>query len=365
MARKKIGADELKAKLRAAAPAERAPAAALSTGSTLLNLAAAGSPDAGVALGQYVLVVGDSSSGKTWLGRSILAEASVNPLFGGHRLIHDDAENGAWMDVERFFGRRLAERLEPPAGTPDDPRHSSTVEEFYDRLDDLYRSKTPFVYVLDSENALSSVKDDEQYEKEKSARAADKDASGDYGTHKAKVHSNYLRLVANVKLRETGSVLVILSQTRQRIGFAAQFNPRTRSGGTALKFYAHLELWTSVKEDLKKRVSGKDRQVGIRAKIKVEKSRLTGREGAVEVPIHWSFGIDDVGGMIDYLLEEGHWQEKSGKIDAPEFEYQGKAEGLAALVQEDSREPELKKIVHGKWSQIEAGCRLQRKRRYE
>ncbi len=355
--------DRIKKQLKA--KKESPPPELLSSGSALVNLASSGRVDGALAKGQFCLLVGASQSGKSWLARSFLAEASINPLFDSHSLIYDDPENGSWMDTERFFGAKLARRLRPMRGTREEPRASTTVEEFYDGLDDLYKSKKPFVYVLDSENALTSEKDEEHFQKNKTLRDADKNAAGDYSMHKAKCHSHNLNSVANVKLRETDSILIMISQSRQRIGFGAQFNPDTRSGGTALKFFAHLEIWTKIREDIKTDFKGKPRQLGIRTKIKVEKSRLTGREGSVEIPIYWSSGIDDVGGTIDWLLEEKYWKKAKGiEVIAPEYGFEGEIELLVKKIQGENLEPLLYATAQKCWDEIQGACSVERKNRY-
>src|SRR6266568_200674 len=88
---------------------------ALSSGSTLLNLACTGYPDLGFLKGGYYYLVGDSISGKTWLSMSCFAEACRNKAFHNYRLVFDDVEGGALMDVEHYFGREVALRMEPPA----------------------------------------------------------------------------------------------------------------------------------------------------------------------------------------------------------------------------------------------------------
>lgn len=327
----------------------------VSTGSTLLNLQCTSNPDWGIAKGQYMLIVGRSSAGKSWLARSIMAEASVNKHFADHELVYDDSESASTVDIERFFGRRLADRMEL--------LHSSSLEEFYYELDNRIQSKRPFIWVEDSMDALEPEADSEQFEKEKNSNG--KETSGSYGTAKAKINSTMLRRMVP-KLRDSGSILVIISQARQRIGFGSQFNPDTRAGGNALKFYAHLEVWLSVKEDLKSgNVKGKKRQIGILSKLKVEKNRLTGREGAVEVPIYWSHGIDDTGSLVDYLIEEKHWKGNETKVTAPEFQFDGPKEKLISQIQDDGNEDLLKSLAKEVWDEIEAECQITRKPRYE
>lgn len=340
------------------------PKGSLSLGSTRLNLACTGRISGGLRKGSYLLLVGKSSSGKTWLGRTLLAEASINPKFDNYRLIHDDIENGALMETARFFGKKLAERLEPPSGTREDPIYSATVEDMYDRLDSLVEEGVPFIYVADSESSLTCKAAEDLYRKNKKAREKNKEEGESYGTAKAKLHANNLHRVVR-GLKKTGSILVIVSQTRQRIGFGSQFNPDTRSGGTALKFYAHLEIWMNVKEKIKLPVKGKDRKVGILAQAKIEKNRFTGREGVVEIPIYYSHGIDDVGSCVDYLIEEGRWSVTKGVIVASDFLFSGKREALIRLIEEKNMEKELRECVGETWMEIEAASRIRRKNRYD
>jgi RecA/RadA recombinase len=336
----------------------------LSTGSTILNLACTGRTNGGFLKGTMVHLVGDSGTGKTWLALSVLAEASINPNFADYRFIHDNPENGALMDVAKFFGKGVRERLEPCSGSRSDPVYSTVVEEFFDYVEDAQKANIPFIYILDSMDALSSNDEGGQIEKERTAREGGKDSSGSYGTSRAKAISARLRRVVG-KLRETGSILIILSQTRQNIGFSATFKPKTYAGGLAMKFYATLQIWTSSRGDIVKTVRKKKRQLGIYAKMKIEKNRITGRERDVIVPIYHSIGIDDIGSCIDFLVEEGHWKESKGTVRAPEFDFTGTCEQLVRRIEEEDDELQLRALVGRVWGEIEAACVVKRKSRYE
>ncbi len=336
----------------------------LSTGSTLLNMACSGRPFGGIGKGHYLLLVGDSNSGKTWISRTLMAEASINENFDGYRLIFDNAENGSLMDDVHFFGPRMAERVEPPAGSMDSPINSSTVEEFYFNVDNALQDGRPFIYVLDSMDALDSEDDEEHFQKQKAAHGTKKEVAGTYGTAKARMNGK-IRLVGN-GLKKNGSILVVIAQTRDKIGFGAMFNPKTRSGGKALKFFAHIEIWCSVREKITKKYLEKNRTIGTLCQMKVERSRITGVNGCtVEVPIYHSTGIDDIGGCIDYLIDEGHWKKtKQGVITAQEFEVSLKRDALIRHIEEDELESELRRTVAAVWRSIEEACAISRKSRY-
>lgn len=336
----------------------------LSSGSTILNLACSGRSIGSYPKGTMIHFVGDSASGKSWLCLNALAEAAINKNFRNYRFIHDNPENGVLMDIARFFGKAVQRRMEPPAGDRDEPIYSTKVEEFYDYVEDAQKDGRPFIYILDSMDALSSDEEGEQIEKERSARLSRKPSSGSYGTSRAKINSARLRRVV-AGLRDSGSILIVLSQTRANIGFTAKFKPKTYAGGLALRFFAHLQIWTSIRNDITKLINGKKRQLGIISRIKIEKNRITGRERMVEVPILHSLGIDDVGSCIDFLVEESHWKIRKKLIEAPEFDFTGKRDALIKHIEFGDDEPKLRSLVADIWTQIENACVVKRKNRYE
>jgi RecA/RadA recombinase len=337
----------------------------LSTGSTLLNLACSGRTAGGFFKGGIFYFVGDSGSGKTFLTMTCMAEAANNGYFNDYRFVLNCPENGALMDYEEFFGARLASRVEPPSGDWSNPQHANTLEEFYDGILDRVK-QGPVIEILDSMDAISSVAEREKYEEDRKARQKGKDASGSYGTSKPKVNSAMMREVNNA-IQKTGSILLLISQARMAIGFGAQFHPQTNSGGTALKFFSQLQMWTKSKGLIKRRANKKERPAGLYSQIKVEKNRVTGKTRTVVVPIYDSYGIDDVGGMIQFLIEEGHWKEsKEGTVKTELFPNQAiPTDDLAASIEEQEMIPQLQEIVAQVWHAIEDELKLPRKKRYE
>jgi RecA/RadA recombinase len=338
----------------------------LSCSSTLLNLACTNTTQGAWPLGSVVLFVGDSDSGKTWIALASLAEAANRKLFDDYRLIFDNAENGALMDMERYFGKRLRKRLEPPRVDENGKAvYSKTVEDFYDNVDDAVEDGRKFVYVLDSENALGSRSEEKLRKKNKARRQKGAKEGDTYGTEKAKAHAKNLNRVASA-LARTKSILIIISQTRDKIG-ATGFGPRkTRSGGRALAFYAHIQVWSATKEEIKsKEIRGKKRQQGIKSLCQVKRSRVTGKKRSVEIPIYHSVGVDDVGSCIDYLVEEKYWSKTQGKIKAKDFKFVGFKDELVKHVEENELEPDLQRLVGKIWNEIEEATKIERKKRYE
>jgi recombination protein RecA len=325
----------------------------LPTGLTLLNLACSGRRTGGFPAGRYVFLVGDSASGKTFLVLTCFAEAGLTRHFSRHRLIYMDVEGGALMDLKRYFGKTVAQRIEV--------FHPETIEEFYDLMDDFLADGRPFLCVLDSMDGLTSEAEHEKFHEQKTARRNGRAAPGTFGADKAKKNSAGIRALIG-GLQRTGSLLVVVSQTRDHLGFG--YEKKTRSGGRALRFYANLELWTAIKRRIKKKVAGQPRQVGIICEVEIKKNRNTGREVTVEFPIYYSTGLDDTGANVAYLIREGHWQARKGTVQAPEFKHRGPVEKLIRKIEAQGREEDLRRLVADVWREIEEGCHMQRKNRY-
>lgn len=343
----------------------------LKTGSTVLDLAISGRRRGGFTKGRYFWMVGDSSSGKTFLMLTCLAEASINPAFDGYRFIYDNIEDGALMDFEKYFGGRMAARIEPPAvGGNGEAEYSSTIEEFYFNLDDALAEADkgrPFIYLLDSMDALGSDYGDKKFQEAKKALRKGTTAKGDYGDGKAKINSTAIRR-AVTRLQDTGSILIILSQTRDDIGAGMFDEQKTHAGGHALKFYATVQLWSSVGSKIKRSVNDREQVVGVHCRVKVKKNRLTGKERTAEIPIYYDTGIDDIGSMVDFLTYWKIWPKKAGGMIDASGDFDGvvrRREDLIKWIEDNDLREDLEEVVEVAWGGIEAKLSVERRSKYE
>ncbi len=333
----------------------------LSTGCTLANLALTGKVFGGISKGKYLFCVGDSASGKTFLVLQLLAEAANNPEFVDHQLIYDNVEDGALMDLNEYFGSKLANRIQSPKTIKGVGESSVTIEDFYNNLDDAM-AKGPVVYILDSMDALDSDVELKKRKKTRRAKESGEKSAGSYGMDKSKYNSTHLRgAVSNLK--RNGSILIIISQTRDNVD-PFSFEKKTRAGGKALRFYAHAEMWMALKGKIRKTIKGKQRSVGVRTEIKIKKNRYTGRDRSVEIPIYYSHGFDDTGSCVEYLISEGHWKAKDGSVNAPEFDFEGKVERLIRKIENEELMQDLQDLVLTVWNEIEAATAVPRKKKY-
>jgi len=272
----------------------------LSTGSTLLNLRLSGRYDGGLMPGKMMLIVGDSSAGKTFQALTMLAEAAHNPNFKDYELYYDDAENADEFDKNKLFGKQYAKRVQSPYP---DKCGSETLEEFYYTLDSLLDKGKPIIYVMDSMDSVPSIDEEAKFDEAKAFEKGNK-PKGSYGDGKAKVNSQNLRKMMS-RLESTG--------------IGNTYVPKTRSGGNALKFYASYEVWMAPGAAIKTMVNKIDRPVGKTTKIKITKNKATGMVGEVEYPLYYHFGIDDAASMVDFLLAEGKWKSAGAYVDTDGF----------------------------------------------
>ena len=325
----------------------------LSTGSTLLNLAMTGHVSYGISQGSFVLLVGASRAGKTWVALQTLCEAAINKEFKDHRLVCHKPEHGARMNLEKYF---------PPLAKRIEWRSPRVVEEFYYLASDDMK-KGPCVFVLDSMDALVPREDREKFNERKQAFLSGKEVAGSYGMNKAKDNSANLREIVN-DCEATGSIFICIAQSRTNVGFGSQFRPETYSGGKAMRFYCNAEVWFKIKNEFKARVKGKDETIGHRVICKVEKNRESGWEPDIEMHHFISHGMDDVGGNVAFLVERGHWKEKDKKVHAPEFKFEGSTEALIKQIDNPEGRRTLRLLTAELWRDIESQCKIERQPRY-
>lgn len=323
------------------------------TGSTLLNLALSENPYGGWVAGSIVNIVGDSHAGKSFLAWQTLAEVSNSDLFSDYELIYDDCESAMHFNIEKLFGSRTKDRVYYDERT-------ELVETCFYAMKEKLKGKSPIVYVVDSLDGLSSREETEKSEKEIGKR--------DY-PDKPRILSEQLKQVASL-VDNTKSLVMIISQTRQNIG--VMFGPKKRrAGGDALRFYSTHEMWLAVGEHIRQ----KGRDVGIVARIKVSKNKLTGKQREVEVPILVDYGIDDVGSMIDWMIEEKFWQqqkkekgkeENKSPIDTlSDFGVSMTRDKLIEYFDDVPRLETLKEVVAECWMRVEGEIATKRRPRYE
>lgn len=342
---------------------EEAPKSFLPSGSALLNLALSGKWNGGWAVGRIANLIGDSSSGKSFIALTMLAELANQDRFDKYRLIYDDVEAANGFDMVKLFGQATAERIESPDynDKEDEPIYSDTIQDWQHNIHDALDQSEPFVYILDSFDALTSEEEQNKVKEVRKARAKGKagEISGSYKMDKPKILGQVLREIKR-RLKTSKSTLIIVSQTRDNIN-PMSFAKKTRSGGRALKFYSSHELWTAEAGKVKRR----DLIVGVRSKIKITKNKITGLVRSIELPIYYDYGVDDITANIRWLVDNGFWKIKKQTIEARGLGLTGTLSKLVRAIESKGLEPRLGKLMGRAWRRLEEASRANRKPKYK
>jgi recombination protein RecA len=334
------------------------------TGSALLNLALSDRADGGFLTGKIANIIGDSSSGKTFQALTLLAEAAHDPRFDNYLLIYDDAEAACEFDFVKLFGQKTADRILPPSLDRENPGYSITLTGLQSNIRRLLKGDKPFIYIQDSLDVLTTEAELKHAEELQKAHESGKEAKGTYGMEKAKQASILLRLIA-ADIKKTDSLVIIISQTRDNID-PMSFQRKTRAGGRALTFYCSMEMWLAVAKKLAININDRKRNIGIVSRIKITKNKFNGKMREIDVPILYSFGVDDIGACVDFLIAEKHWaKSESGRVDAHEFQASLFRDKLVEVIDSKGWTDRLHQITEKVWNGIEEQLEGKRKPKYE
>ncbi len=265
--------------------AKRVDVEVIPTGSISLDLALG---VGGMPRGRIIEIFGPESSGKTTLAQHVVAQCQKQ----GGTTAYVDAEHALDPEYARKLGVNINELL---VSQPD------TGEQALEIVETLVRSNAVDLIVVDSVAALTP-------------RAEIEGEMGD--SHmglQARLMSQALRkLTATVA--KTNTTVIFINQIRMKLGILFG-NPETTPGGRALKFYA------SVRVEIRRRANIKqnDKDVGMRAIIKVVKNKVAPPFQHTEVDLLFGEGISYLGDLVDtgvkygVLQKSGAWVSYEGK----------------------------------------------------
>lgn len=330
-------------------------------GSTTAHLECSGHWEGAFKLGSMVNIIGDSHAGKTLLAFTIFAECNKLSRFDDYLFYYDDVEAANEFNLAKLFGKKCKDRI-------DQSIRSKTIESFNDSIARLMDEGEPFIYVLDSFDAMTSeaaIKKDIENRKK---REKGNETTGDYGDGKPGLFSRFCSLRIQ-ELKDTNSLLIIISQTRDNIGFGSLFTPKTRSGGRALKFYASFEIWLACQKQEKE----KKRVMITNVQGKISKNKLTGHHGEFYFPILRDYGIDNIMSCINFLMDEGDWTGTKKAVNTKGFltgtDSKGKTKHpsmkeLIYYIENENKSIELFKVCKKTYDNIMESLKPDRKPKY-
>lgn len=300
----------------------------VSSGNSLLDLAIANRPNAGLPVGRITELTGLEASGKSLMGAHLLAETQRK----GGMAVFIDTETSVSTEFLTAIGVDVPKMLYI---------NVDTVEDIFDKIEEIIgyvrkSSKNRLVTILVDSVAAASTKKE---------MASDHGADG-YATGKAIAISKAMRKITGLIAKQR-ICLAFTNQLRQKVGFVGLGDPYTTSGGKALAFHASLRLRLKSIGQIK----NNDKQaIGIKTKCTVIKNRMGPPMRSIEFDIYFDRGIDNYGNWLEKLIE---WdvvtnakkvkiagEKKTKKQLEEEKEEDKKAKNLQFIMEVAGKEPE-------------------------
>ncbi|KAL9436904.1 hypothetical protein AB3S75_022866 [Citrus x aurantiifolia] len=288
------------------------------SGCLTLDLALGG----GLPKGRIVEIFGPESSGKTTLALHAIAE--VQKLGGNAMLV--DAEHA----FDPAYSKALGVDVENLIVCQ--PDNGEMALEIADRM---CRSGAIDLICVDSVSALTP-------------RA---EIEGEIGMQQiglqARLMSQALRKMSG-NASKAGCTLIFLNQIRYKIG-VYYGNPEVTSGGIALKFFASVRLEIRSTGKIKS-VKG-DEDVGVRIRVRVQKSKVSRPYKQAEFEIIFGEGVSKLGCMLDcaemmdIVVRKGAWYSYGDQRLG-----QGRDKALQYLRDNPLLQEEIEKVVRSMMS---------------
>lgn len=301
----------------------------ISTGAAMLDVAISNRPYGGIPVGRITELTGLEQSGKSLLSAHILAETQKQ---GGVAVLID-TETAVSREFFDAIGVDVSKLLYVSVDTVEDI--FETIETIIEKVRTSEKDKLVTI-VVDSVAAASTKKEME----------SDYDKDG-YATDKAIIISKAMRKITNVIGRQKIAV-IFTNQLRQKLGVMFG-DPWTTSGGKALAFHASVRLRLKNVGQIKTKIGGQDKVVGISVRAQVVKNRLGPPLRSADFEIYFDRGIDNYGSWLTVLKENklvkqgGAWYEYVDTDTGEVVKFQSK--DFIVMMQE---KPELRDQIYKK-----------------
>lgn len=292
------------------------------TGSLALNYICSGKfIDGGIPGGKLTEIYGPSSSAKSLFGNNILFGCQK---MGGIPVLLD-CENSA--NKEFIMKASHCDLNKVLRYTPQSLEE--TFAKIYSVIEKIRKkdSERPIVIVYDSIGVSPSARElrevnlPENYDKATYKRIV---GGNEQPGERAKICSRELRKL-NTVMEKSGATVIILNQTREKIGIMFGNPETTAGGGNALPFYASCRIRPQTQRKIEKKITAKKNKIlGINIKLKNVKNKthkpFVESEG---VQLLFDKGINPLSGLLTCLLEAERLEAKGAGNFIIKEEYLG------------------------------------------
>jgi recombination protein RecA len=303
----------------------------VSTGCAMLDVAISNRPYGGLPVGRIVELTGLEQSGKSLVSAHLLAETQKQ---GGVAVLID-TETAVSREFLEAIGVDVSKLLYVSA---------DSVEQIFDMTETIIEkvretSKDKLVTIVTDSVAAASTQ----------AELASDYGKDGYATDKAIIISKAMRKITNMIGRQK-ILLVYTNQLRQKMNAMPFGDPWTTSGGKALAFHASVRLRLKGAGQIKMKVGGNDKIVGMKVRCQVVKNRMGPPLRSTDFEIYFDRGIDNYGSWLKVMKDNkivkqaGAWYSYIDTDTGEELKFQSKDFIDIMEEREEIREQIYKKI---------------------
>jgi recombination protein RecA len=303
----------------------------VSTGCAMLDVAISNRPYGGLPVGRIVEITGLEQSGKSLVSAHLLAETQKQ---GGVAVLID-TETAVSREFLEAIGVDVSKLLYVSA---------DSVEQIFDMTETIIEkvretSKDRLVTIVTDSVAAAST----------SAELASDYGKDGYATDKAIIISKAMRKITNMIGRQK-ILLVYTNQLRQKMNAMPFGDPWTTSGGKALAFHASVRLRLKGAGQIKMKIGGNDKIVGMKVRCQVVKNRMGPPLRSTDFEIYFDRGIDNYGSWLKVMKDNklvkqaGAWYTYIDTDTGEELKFQSKDFIDIMEEREEIREQIYKKI---------------------
>lgn len=269
-------------------------------GTDLLDAIVGGGLGLGIPSGKIINIVGDKSSGKTFLACEIVANA-FHAYGEKFNWVYDDCESGFTFDTKHLYNFKIMpDKIE-------DRTRSITVEQLHGNVRKYLDSLKPDefgIYVVDSLDGAKSEQINDRIEKRYTKfKKGEQLTEGSYQMDKAKFLSQEFFPDIAGRLEKKNALLIIISQVRDNVDPNPFAKKQTRAGGKALDFYCHTVLWLAQLAKIAKTVQNQKKVIGAVVKTFSEKSKTPRPYRSALFDLYFDHGFDNIGSSLNYLFD--------------------------------------------------------------
>ena len=283
----------------------------VSTGCAMLDVAISNRPYGGLPVGRIVELTGLEQSGKSLVSAHLLAETQKQ---GGVAVLID-TETAVSREFLEAIGVDVSKLLYVSA---------DSVEQIFDMTETIIEkvretSKDRLVTIVTDSVAAASTQ----------AELASDYGKDGYATDKAIIISKAMRKITNMIGRQK-ILLVYTNQLRQKMNAMPFGDPWTTSGGKALAFHASVRLRLKGAGQIKMKVGGNDKIVGMKVRCQVVKNRMGPPLRSTDFEIYFDRGIDNYGSWLKVMKDNkivkqaGAWYTYTDTETGEELKFQSK-----------------------------------------